>query len=209
MYFSTRRGAPPIIWLKILSPSINFARVPIGAGTPTGDAIVVVANGRRKKITKREAIVTQLVNKSAAADLKATQIVLAMLRDLESQTDGSADPAVFTEADQEIIRRPHRSWTGSRRRCRAGAFSSITGGAPRSASSAASRHRQNRIRPRFHGMAGRAGEAEDSRLNRGTSSVPQPQVSHHIRVPSPSGWDREFESGLLQRGVCKLSVPYG
>ena len=68
-------------------------------------SIVVVANGRRKKITKREAIVTQLVNKSAAADLKATQIVLAMLRELESQDDGSADPAVLSEADHEIIGR--------------------------------------------------------------------------------------------------------
>ena len=67
--------------------------------------VIVVENGRRKKITKREAIVTQLVNKSASADLKATQIVLAMLRDVESQADGSADPAAFTEADQQIIRR--------------------------------------------------------------------------------------------------------
>jgi hypothetical protein len=68
-------------------------------------SVIVVENGRRKKITKREAIVTQLVNKSASADLKATQIVLAMLRDVESQADGSADPAPFTEADQQIIRR--------------------------------------------------------------------------------------------------------
>ena len=68
-------------------------------------SIIVVENGRRKKITKREAIVTQLVNKSASADLKATQIVLAMLRDIESQADGSAGPSAFTEADQEIIQR--------------------------------------------------------------------------------------------------------
>ena len=61
--------------------------------------VTVVENGRRKKITKREVIVTQLVNKSASADLKATQIVLAMLRDVESLTDGSAEPAAFTEAD--------------------------------------------------------------------------------------------------------------
>jgi hypothetical protein len=67
--------------------------------------IVVIENGRRKKITKREAIVTQLVNKSAAADLKATRIVLAMLRDLEAQTDNITDPALFTEADQQVIRR--------------------------------------------------------------------------------------------------------
>ena len=51
--------------------------------TALNASIIVVENGRRKKITKREAIVTQLVNKSAAADLKATQIVLAMLRDVE------------------------------------------------------------------------------------------------------------------------------
>jgi len=68
-------------------------------------SIIVVENGRRKKITKREAIVTQLVNKSASADLKATQIVLAMLRELDALPDGAADPAAFTEADQEIIRR--------------------------------------------------------------------------------------------------------
>jgi hypothetical protein len=73
--------------------------------TALNASIVVVANGRRKKITKREAIVTQLVNKSAAADLKATQIVLALLRDLECQADDPAGAAVLTEADQEIIRR--------------------------------------------------------------------------------------------------------
>src|ERR1700741_5493007 len=68
-------------------------------------SIIVVENGRRKKITKREAIVTQLVNKSASADLKATQIVLAMLQDVEARADDSSDSATFTEADQEIIQR--------------------------------------------------------------------------------------------------------
>jgi hypothetical protein len=68
-------------------------------------SVIVVENGRRKKITKREAIVTQLVNKSASADLKATQMVLAMLSELESRADASADPAPFTEADQQVIQR--------------------------------------------------------------------------------------------------------
>src|ERR1700757_541069 len=56
-------------------------------------AIIVVENGRRKKISKREAIITQLVNKSASADLKATQIVLAMLQDVEARADNSSDSA--------------------------------------------------------------------------------------------------------------------
>ena len=68
--------------------------------------IIVVESGRRKKISKREAIVTQLVNKSASADLKATQIVLAMLRDVETRADsGCADIGSLTEADRKIIQR--------------------------------------------------------------------------------------------------------
>ena len=68
-------------------------------------SIIVVEDGRRKKITKREAIITQLVNKSASADLRATQIVLGMLSELDSLEAGAADPAALTEVDQEIIRR--------------------------------------------------------------------------------------------------------
>ena len=68
-------------------------------------AIIVVENGRRKKISKREAIIIQLVNKSASADLKATQIVLAMLQDVGARADDSSASAAFTEADQEIIQR--------------------------------------------------------------------------------------------------------
>jgi Family of unknown function (DUF5681) len=68
--------------------------------------VIVAENGRRRKITKREAIITQLVNKSAKADLKATQIVLAMLQDIERRADpGIVETAPFTEADQQIIRR--------------------------------------------------------------------------------------------------------
>ena len=68
--------------------------------------IIVVESGRRKKISKREAIVTQLVNKSASADLKATQILLAMLRDVETRADsGCADIESLTDADRQIIQR--------------------------------------------------------------------------------------------------------
>jgi hypothetical protein len=70
------------------------------------EPVIVVENGRRRKIAKRQAIVTQLVNRSAKADLKAIQILLAMLRDVEARADhGSADPAALTEADQQIIQR--------------------------------------------------------------------------------------------------------
>ena len=68
--------------------------------------VIVTENGGQRKISKREAIVTQLVNRSAQADLKAIQILLAMLRDIEGHAEaGSADPDVFTEADEQIIQR--------------------------------------------------------------------------------------------------------
>src|ERR1700732_4508084 len=70
------------------------------------ELVIVTENGGQRKISKREAIVTQLVNRSAQADLKAIQILLAMLRDIEGHAEaGSADPDLFTEADQQIIQR--------------------------------------------------------------------------------------------------------
>ena len=67
---------------------------------------VVVENNRRRRIAKREAIVTQFVNQSAKGDLKATQLLLSILLDLESRAEpGSADADIITEADQQIIKR--------------------------------------------------------------------------------------------------------
>ena len=70
------------------------------------EPVVVVENNRRRRIAKREAIVTQFVNQSAKGDLKATQLLLSILRDLESRVEpGSVDADKFTEADQQIIKR--------------------------------------------------------------------------------------------------------
>ena len=69
------------------------------------ELVVVTEPGGRRKVSKREAIVTQLVNRSAKADYKAIQILLGMLRDIEGDTDAHASDAAFTEADQQIIQR--------------------------------------------------------------------------------------------------------
>ena len=89
------RGRPP--GAKNLQTLLNKA---------LNELVIVTENGGRRKISKREAIVTQLVNRSAKADYKAIQILLGMLRDIEGHADpGSADPAPFTEADAQIIQR--------------------------------------------------------------------------------------------------------
>jgi hypothetical protein len=46
------------------------------------ERVVVAENGRRWKISKRPAIITQLANRSAQGDLKATQILLGIIQDI-------------------------------------------------------------------------------------------------------------------------------
>ena len=43
------------------------------------EKVYATIDGRRRKITKREAIVTQMVNKSASADPCATKMLIDML----------------------------------------------------------------------------------------------------------------------------------
>ena len=69
------------------------------------ELVVVTEHGGRRKVSKREAIVTQLVNRSAKADFKAIQILLGMLRDIEGDADPHPFEPTFTEADQQIIQR--------------------------------------------------------------------------------------------------------
>ena len=89
------RGRPP--GAKNLQTLLNKA---------LNELVIVTENGGRRKISKREAIATQLVNCSAKGDFKAIQILLAMLRDIEGHAEaGAADPDLFTEADQQIIQR--------------------------------------------------------------------------------------------------------
>src|SRR5438067_12346726 len=59
------------------------------------ERVTVTEHGGRRKITKREAIVTQLVNGAAKGDLKAIHILLGMRRDIE----GHAEPAHATVAE--------------------------------------------------------------------------------------------------------------
>jgi hypothetical protein len=78
------------------------------------ELVVVTDNGGRRKVSKREAIITQLVNRSAKADFKAIQILLGMIRDNESDTDPHSSDPTFTEADQQIIQRLQARFRGEK-----------------------------------------------------------------------------------------------
>ena len=68
--------------------------------------VVVTENGRRRKIAVREAITSQLINKSATADLRAIKMLLDLIKDAEKQagTATAPEPAQrFTAADEEVV----------------------------------------------------------------------------------------------------------
>ena len=68
------------------------------------ELVTITENSRRRKITKREAIVREVVNCSARPDLRAVKIVFDLLRDIEGQTEpASAETYAFTAADEEVI----------------------------------------------------------------------------------------------------------
>ena len=70
------------------------------------EPVVVTTNGKRRKITKREAIVTQMVNESAGANLRATKMLIDMMKDIEKKTSAEPppEPHRFAPADEELIK---------------------------------------------------------------------------------------------------------
>ena len=69
--------------------------------------VVVKEGAKRRAITKREAIVTQLVNKSAGADLRAIRMLLDLVRSFEGRIDLTdekrGESLTLSEADDEIM----------------------------------------------------------------------------------------------------------
>ena len=67
------------------------------------EPVIVTENGGRRKVSKRQAIVTQLVNRSATADFRAIKILLDIVRDMERQTEPTPDTSDFSEADEKVL----------------------------------------------------------------------------------------------------------
>jgi hypothetical protein len=68
------------------------------------EPVIVAENGGQRKISKRRAIIKQLVNQSAKADLRATKILLDILQEIERRTEPAPSAtSSFGEADQKVI----------------------------------------------------------------------------------------------------------
>jgi len=68
------------------------------------EPVVVTTDGQPRQITKREAVIAQLVDKSTGADLRATKMLIDMLKDIEKGAGTPPpDTSAFTPADEEVV----------------------------------------------------------------------------------------------------------
>ena len=69
------------------------------------EPVYTTIDGHRRKITKREAIIEQMVDKSADADLRATKMLFDMLKEVEEKagTASPPEPAQLTAPDREVV----------------------------------------------------------------------------------------------------------
>jgi hypothetical protein len=56
------------------------------------ETVVMTIDGRRRELTKREAIVAQMVDKSASAGLRATKMLIDMMKDVDHKAGDAAPP---------------------------------------------------------------------------------------------------------------------
>jgi hypothetical protein len=67
------------------------------------EPVTVTQNGRRKRITKIEAMTTQLANKGASGDPKATQLLMGMVQLFEDRAEAPAQTNPVGDADRQVM----------------------------------------------------------------------------------------------------------
>jgi uncharacterized protein DUF5681 len=68
------------------------------------EKVVTSENGRRKVITKLEAAIKQLINKAASGELKALQLLAALVRSAEEREIQVAVPnPALDEVDEKVV----------------------------------------------------------------------------------------------------------
>ena len=75
---------------------------------------MVTDNGGRRKLTKRQAIIKQVVNQSTKGDWPAIKILLGLVREIEDQSDpASPETSSFTAPDEKIIEQLRAQFSGA------------------------------------------------------------------------------------------------
>jgi hypothetical protein len=66
------------------------------------DSVIVTENGERKKITKFDAVIKQLVNKAAGGDARATKLLVQLVENIDDLAGSPPTVIVLSEADARL-----------------------------------------------------------------------------------------------------------
>jgi hypothetical protein len=80
------------------------------------EKISLTEDGRRRRISKRELVINQLVNKSASADLRAIEQLIDIVERVEGRSGASPTPPsapAFSAADEEVITELKNGWSAA------------------------------------------------------------------------------------------------
>ena len=86
------RGRPP--GAKNLSTLLNEA---------LNEPVVITENGGRKKVSKRQASLKQLVNEAAKGNWRALKLLVDILQDIERRTEPQTEESSLGLADEKVI----------------------------------------------------------------------------------------------------------
>jgi hypothetical protein len=86
------RGRPP--GAKNLSTLLNEA---------LNEPVVITENGGRRKVSKRQASLKQLVNEAAKGNWRALKLLVDILQDIERRTAPQTEESSFSIADEKVI----------------------------------------------------------------------------------------------------------
>jgi hypothetical protein len=67
--------------------------------------VVVKEGGKERKISKHDAMVTQLVNKAASGDLRAIEQVMRLYREIEARAEPEVQSRPLSDADRAVLER--------------------------------------------------------------------------------------------------------
>jgi Family of unknown function (DUF5681) len=74
------------------------------------EPVVVTEDGGRRKISKRQAFIKQLVNQALKGDLRAARLLLDNLKEIDSRTEPETSESSFGAEDKKVIEQLKKRW---------------------------------------------------------------------------------------------------
>jgi hypothetical protein len=79
------------------------------------ERVIIAENGGRRKISKRQAIIKQIVNQAARGDWRAAKLLFDILQEIERRTEPEPSESALGSADEKVIEQLKARMRGKKR----------------------------------------------------------------------------------------------